>query len=195
MSVCPVVGTSTTVLPPDHPALSSDPEARCPVTVRDPSQTATRPSPSPMLIAFKNAKVAHHESHIIHSHPSSPTIPDDPHKRMDASMCPAVHSLTRQNTLENEICMCNSWPSKKNAAIRWIVSEWNSFAVMGPVVGAVSAYLPPTHPKLTEQESGKVCPVTNATLAHHEGKLHLHPSVADDAPVSKCPVAGASMNQ
>ncbi|KAK0336473.1 hypothetical protein LTR02_015878 [Friedmanniomyces endolithicus] len=128
MSVCPVVGTSTTVLPPDHPALSSDPEARCPVT---------------------NAKVAHHESHIIHSHPSSPTIPDDPHKRMDAS----------------------------------------------PVVGAVSAYLPPTHPKLTEQESGKVCPVTNATLAHHEGKLHLHPSVADDAPVSKCPVAGASMNQ
>ncbi|KAK1077451.1 hypothetical protein LTR48_008775, partial [Friedmanniomyces endolithicus] len=64
-----------------------------------------------------------------------------------------------------------------------------------PVVGAVSAYLPPTHPKLTEQESGKVCPVTNATLAHHEGKLHLHPSVADDAPVSKCPVAGASMNQ
>ncbi|KAK1817844.1 hypothetical protein LTR12_007715 [Friedmanniomyces endolithicus] len=116
----------------------------------------------------QNAKVAHHESHIIHSHPSSPTIPDDPHKRMDASMCPAVHSLTRQNTLENEIC---------------------------PVVGAVSAYLPPTHPKLTEQESGKVCPVTNATLAHHEGKLHLHPSVADDAPVSKCPVAGASMNQ
>ncbi|KAK1030295.1 hypothetical protein LTR33_017118, partial [Friedmanniomyces endolithicus] len=82
MSVCPVVGTSTTVLPPDHPALSSDPEARCPVT---------------------NAKVAHHESHIIHSHPSSPTIPDDPHKRMDASMCPAVHSLTRQDTLENEI--------------------------------------------------------------------------------------------
>ncbi|KAK0254256.1 hypothetical protein B0A54_04389 [Friedmanniomyces endolithicus] len=147
MSVCPVVGTSTTVLPPDHPALSSDPEARGPVT---------------------NAKVAHHESHIIHSHPSSPTIPDDPHKRMDASMCPAVHSLARQNTLENEIC---------------------------PVVGAVSAYLPPTHPKLTEQESGKVCPVTNATLAHHEGKLHLHPSVADDAPVSKCPVAGASMNQ
>ncbi|KAK3660811.1 hypothetical protein LTR56_000569 [Elasticomyces elasticus] len=146
MSVCPVVGTSTSVLPPDHPALSSDPEARCPIT---------------------NAKVAHHDRHIIHNHPSSPTIPhDDKSKSMDANLCPAVHSLTRSNTLENEIC---------------------------PVVGAVSAYLPPTHPKLNEQDSGKICPVTNATLEHHEGKLHLHPSVADDAPVSKCPVAGASM--
>ncbi len=45
-------------------------------------------------------------------------------------MCPAVHSLTRQDTLENEICMCNSWPSKEIAAIPWVGSEWNSFAVM-----------------------------------------------------------------
>lgn len=31
--VCPVVGTTTTVLPPDHPSYDvNDPEARCPVT-------------------------------------------------------------------------------------------------------------------------------------------------------------------
>ncbi|KAI7516289.1 hypothetical protein KC331_g22131, partial [Hortaea werneckii] len=43
--VCPVVGTTTTVLPPHHPAYNTaDPEARCPVT---------------------NAKVAHHDKDII----------------------------------------------------------------------------------------------------------------------------------
>lgn len=31
--VCPVVGTTTSVLPPDHPSYDvNDPEARCPVT-------------------------------------------------------------------------------------------------------------------------------------------------------------------
>jgi hypothetical protein len=57
-----------------------------------------------------------------------------------------------------------------------------------------SAYLPPTHPHLTEEESGKVCPVTNATLEHHKSKVHEHPSVAKDAPVAKCPVANTLLN-
>ena len=30
-----------------------------------------------------------------------------------------------------------------------------------PVVGPVSATLPPDHPKMTVEDAGKVCPVTN----------------------------------
>ncbi|KAK3671061.1 hypothetical protein LTR78_009022 [Recurvomyces mirabilis] len=146
-AVCPVVGTSTTVLPPGHPEMSSDPEARCPVT---------------------NAKVAHHDSSIIHNHPTSPSIPKDSTSAMDAEQCPAVKSMASKDPVENEIC---------------------------PVVGPVSAYLPPTHPNLTEKEAGKVCPVTNAKLEHHEGKVHVHPKVADDAPAQKCPVAGAMVGK
>lgn len=130
--VCPVVGTTTTVLPPDHPAYdTSDPEARCPVT---------------------NAKVSHHGQNVIHSHPSSPTIPDDKNKAMDASLCPVASRGSRSDSLDSATC---------------------------PVVGSVSAVLPPSHPRLTQTEAGQVCPVTNATLGHHQGKVHEHPSVPD----------------
>jgi len=44
-------------------------------------------------------------------------------------MCPAVHSLTRQNTLENEICMCDPTPSKKSAVISFHRSARSSVAV------------------------------------------------------------------
>ena len=84
-----------------------------------------------------NAKVAHHDSSIIHNHPSSPSIPKDSTKAMDAEQCPAVKSMAKADPVENEIC-----------------------------------------------------PVTNAKLEHHEGKVHLHPKVADDAAAAKCPVVG-----
>merc|ERR1711967_47802 len=58
----------------------------------------------------------------------------------------------------------------------------------------VSAYLPPTHPKLEESDSGKICPVTNATLEHHKQKVHTHPAVAKDAPIGQCPVAKNMLN-
>ena len=48
-----------------------------------------------------------------------------------------------------------------------------------PVVGPVSATLPPNHPKMTEEDAGKVCPVTNATLEHHKDNVHVHPSVPE----------------
>ena len=42
--VCPVVGTTTTVLPPDHPSYDpNDTEARCPVT----NAKVAPPLPSP----------------------------------------------------------------------------------------------------------------------------------------------------
>lgn len=142
--VCPVVGTTTTVLPPDHPAFDhNDPEARCPIT---------------------NAKVEHHET--IHNHPGSKAIPHDKTEAMDATSCPALKHANDKGSLTESTC---------------------------PVVGPVSAYLPPTHPALTEKEAGSVCPVTNATLSHHKNKVHEHPSVANDASAAACPVAGANL--
>ncbi|KAL1587602.1 hypothetical protein WHR41_03484 [Cladosporium halotolerans] len=144
--VCPVVGTTTSVLPPNHPHYDhNDPEARCPVT---------------------NAKVSHHGDSIIHEHPSDSSAPQDVHQA-DASACPALKNANRKESITDATC---------------------------PIVGPVSAYLPPTHPHLTEKESGAVCPVTNATLDHHKSKVHEHPSVPEDAPVAKCPVANNLMN-
>lgn len=141
--VCPVVGTTTTSLPPNHPAYdTSNPELRCPVT---------------------NAKTAHHSSSIIHNHPDSSNISSSASSSNDASACPALKNANNKDSLTDATC---------------------------PIVGPVSAYLPPSHPHLTEKEAGSICPVTNASLAHHGGKVHEHPSVEDDAPVAKCPVAG-----
>ncbi|KAK3056012.1 hypothetical protein LTR09_003246 [Extremus antarcticus] len=128
--VCPVIGSTATVLPPDHPQFNAnDPEARCPIT---------------------NAKVEHHNN-IIHPHPSSSTIPDDSSKR-DATRCPAMNASAQDDSVADATC---------------------------PVVGSVSAMLPPSHPKLTPDEAGQVCPVTNATLEHHKDKVHEHPSVPE----------------
>lgn len=85
---------------------------------------------------------------------------------MDATLCP-VAGKPAADSVENATC---------------------------PVVGSVSAVLPPAHPSLTEEEAGKVCPVTNATLEHHAGKVAKHPSVAKDAAAQACPVAGAQFN-
>jgi len=139
--VCPVIGTTTNVLPPDHPTLSSDPEARCPVT---------------------NAKVSHHNN-IIHAHPLSPTIPDDKAEAMDATHCPALQNVNSRDSVTDATC---------------------------PVVGPVSAMLPPNHPKMNEEDAGKVCPVTNATLEHHKENVQYHPSVPEGSPIQQCPVAG-----
>jgi hypothetical protein len=139
--VCPVVGTTTTVLPPNHPHYdASNPEARCPVT---------------------NAKVSHHGDSIIHDH-STVSEPVQ-----DASACPALKNANGKNSITDATC---------------------------PIVGPVSAYLPPTHPQLTEKEAGAVCPVTNATLDHHKTKVHEHPSVPNGAPADKCPVASSMLN-
>ncbi|KAG8627864.1 hypothetical protein KVT40_003737 [Elsinoe batatas] len=145
VAVCPVIGTTTSALPPNHPALSDDPEARCPIT---------------------NAKVDHHNS-IIHSHPSAPAVPGDAEEARNATNCPALKNANSKNTITDATC---------------------------PVVGPVSAMLPPEHPALTEEEAGKICPVTNATLEHHKSKVHAHPGVAKDAAAQSCPVAGAKWN-
>lgn len=84
---------------------------------------------------------------------------------MDASQCPALKNAANSNSVTDALC---------------------------PVVGPVNAHLPPSHPALTEKESGAVCPVTNATLDHHKTKVLQHKVVANHASAAQCPIAGAN---
>jgi hypothetical protein len=59
-----------------------------------------------------------------------------------------------------------------------------------PVVGPVSAHLPPTHPALQTEQVDAKCPVTNASLGNHVGKVREHVPVVEGADVGKCPVMG-----
>lgn len=61
-----------------------------------------------------------------------------------------------------------------------------------PVVGTVSSVLPPNHPSTSNAKEGDVCPITNATLAHHKGKVHSHPDVSSAGKGAVCPVVGAT---
>lgn len=54
-----------------------------------------------------------------------------------------------------------------------------------PVSGSKVNALPPDHPPTT---NGEVCPVTKATMTHHEGIVKEHPPVSADASAKDCPV-------
>lgn len=84
---------------------------------------------------------------------------------MDASNCPALKNANSPTSLTHETC---------------------------PVVGPVSAVLPPSHPQLNEKEAGQVCPVTNAKLEHHKDKVAVHPPVPKGEGAEECPVVGGN---
>ncbi|KAJ4506283.1 hypothetical protein HRR75_007138 [Exophiala dermatitidis] len=143
--VCPVVGTTNTVLPPKHPDFDmNQPGLVCPVT---------------------KAKTDHH--HNLHKHPGifeTPVTEDD--KLPNAAACPALSKIVsepEQQKMDEAIC---------------------------PVVGAVSSVLPPNHPSTAEAKDSDVCPVTNASLAHHKNKVQPHPNLETAPKGAVCPVVG-----
>ncbi|KAI5367643.1 hypothetical protein Slin15195_G027750 [Septoria linicola] len=82
-AVCPVVGTTTNVLPPHHPEIQAHSEARCPVT---------------------NAKVEHHDN-IIHNTHSDIQEPGSDKEAMDASQCPAMKSAANNGeSITDALC-------------------------------------------------------------------------------------------
>jgi hypothetical protein len=138
LEVCPVVGTSNTMLPPSHPSvdLSKDGQV-CPVT---------------------KASTDHH--HNLSKHPGIASSSNN------AEECPALQKIVsrpEQKAMDEEIC---------------------------PVVGTATSVLPPDHPSLKGKNDSDVCPVTNAKLGDHKGKIHQHPSVEDAAKGAVCPVVG-----
>lgn len=140
--VCPVVGTTNSVLPPKHPDFDiNQPGLVCPVT---------------------NASTDHH--HNLSKHPG--IFNSSSEDLSNAESCPALSKIVsrpEQQAMDEAIC---------------------------PVVGTVSSVLPPSHPSTANAKEGDVCPVTNATLAHHKNKVHQHPSLEAVAKDAVCPVVG-----
>ncbi|KAJ9499476.1 hypothetical protein H2202_005059 [Exophiala xenobiotica] len=137
--VCPIVGTTNTVLPPKHPDFDANqPGLVCPVT---------------------KATTDHH--HNLSKHPGIFNTTED---LSNAEACPALSKIVsrpEQQAMDEAIC---------------------------PVVGSVSSVLPPNHPSTTNAKEGDVCPVTNATLDHHKGKVQEHPSLQTASKDAVCPV-------
>ncbi|KAH9869733.1 hypothetical protein IAQ61_006946 [Plenodomus lingam] len=98
--------------------------------------------------------------HNLHSHPPVPT------NSTTATSCPALKSAVNEpKAKEMDDALC-------------------------PVVGTATTVLPPDHPDMLKASAGDVCPVTKATVGHHQGKVNTHPSV-DSAPAGAvCPVTG-----
>lgn len=147
-SVCPVVGTTNTALPPNHPDVDLAKDGQtCPVV---------------------GAKTEHH--HNLHQHPSvqvnkdveTPTL-----HTASAAACPALKNVVndpKSKAMDDEVC---------------------------PVIGPATTILPPDHPSVDNATEEAVCPVTKASIGHHKGKVHGHPSLLKVEHGAVCPVAGA----
>ena len=96
-------------------------------------------------------------------HPPVPGVT----KGKDAGDCPALERIVSQpeaKKLDENVC---------------------------PVVGPVTTVLPPDHPSTKDAKDGDVCPVTNAKVGHHLGKVVQHPNVENAEKGAVCPVVGA----
>ncbi|KEF62392.1 uncharacterized protein A1O9_00364 [Exophiala aquamarina CBS 119918] len=116
-----------------------------------------------LVCPVTKASTDHH--HNLHKHPG---VFDNASDLSNAEQCPALTKIVsrpEQQAMDEAIC---------------------------PVVGTVSSVLPPNHPPTENAKEGDVCPVTNAQLGHHKGKVHAHPSVANAAQGARCPVVGAT---
>lgn len=178
--VCPVVGTSASVLPPDHPSTTSG--EVCPVT---------------------NAKVADHKGVVAGTSEETGAIstqatttqcpvtgskvthlPPDHPSTMNGDTCP----VTKATLSHHEGVVKEHPPVPANASAKDCpVLQMAETSQVCPVVGTSAKVLPPNHPT---SEAGTTCPVTGAKAEHHDN-LSEHPSVQQADGSAKCPVTGA----
>ncbi|CCG82080.1 Predicted protein [Taphrina deformans PYCC 5710] len=205
---CPVTGSKVTALPPDHPDTRNS-DKPCPVTnatvdhhrdvVREhpvvsssatakdcpvlsqaeqdqvcpvvgTSVTALPPShPTTTngdVCPVTKAKSSDHKG-LVHAHP-------DISASATAKDCPVLSSTTNQTT--TSAVFATTTPKGTTAG---------ALVEKCPITGSQVTTLPPDHPPTTD---GEVCPVTKATLTHHNGVVREHPPVAANATAKDCPV-------
>ncbi|KAH8203139.1 hypothetical protein TruAng_002660 [Truncatella angustata] len=149
-TVCPVVGTTNTTLPPSHPEIDLTKSGQtCPVV---------------------GAKTDHHLN--LHKHPSVPLPSDHPNaSAADAQKCPALNKAVNQpkaQALDDKICpvvgtattvLPPDHPSTANA------SEGDVCPVTKATIGHHKDKVS-EHPSL-QADSEAVCPVTGAKGPAH----------------------------
>lgn len=200
-NTCPVVGTKTAALPPNHPTPGSTDAQVCPVT---------------------NATKAHHVG-AIHEHPAVPagasakdcpvlatngvaaakadaaiaatercpvtgstvtSLPPDHPATTNGGVCPVTKATTGHHDLVvHDHPAVPAGASAKDCPVLSAAATTN----ICPVVGTSAAALPPQHPTA---QNGGTCPVTGAKAEHH-ATVHEHPNVAQADSAAKCPVTGA----
>lgn len=143
--VCPVVGTTNSVLPPEHPDIDlTKPGQTCPVV---------------------GAKTDHHTN--LSKHPSV-SLPDDTqHDHPDAQKCPALQSLVdepKAKELDDQVCpvvgpvttiLPPDHPSTEGKADDAVCPVTK--AQLGHHKGKVTQ-----HPDVSSAGAGAVCPVVGA---------------------------------
>lgn len=205
-NVCPVVGTATTVLPPNHPttmqgdvcpvtnaklsdhagvvkghsAISAQSSAKdCPVL----SSSANGSQPASSQGLFQPAAVPTTQCPVTGSKVTA--LPPDHPPTTNGETCPVTKATM---TLHQGIVSEHPPVSADATAQDSPVLQQASTSATCPVVGTDTSTLPPNHPSSTE--SGAKCPVTGATGLHHKD-VAAHPSVSQANREAKCPITGA----
>ncbi|RMZ69554.1 amp-binding enzyme [Pyrenophora seminiperda CCB06] len=101
----------------------------------------------------------------------------------DGQTCPVVgaktdhhHNLHSHPPVPTNDTTATSCPALKNAVNEPKAKEMDD--ALCPVVGTATTVLPPDHPDMLKASADDVCPVTKATVGHHQNKVQTHPSVA-----------------
>ncbi|GAM89582.1 hypothetical protein ANO11243_076210 [Dothideomycetidae sp. 11243] len=160
--VCPVVGTTNTVLPPSHPDFDMDqPGLVCPVV---------------------GASTDHHRGHHIHKHPSIPGSQDI----NNAASCPALKEVVNEpqnQALHEAVCpvigpvsdiLPPDHPSTSGS------KDGDVCPVTKATVGELACCAETVDSELIHG------------AGHHKYKVHSHPAVDNASKDAVCPVVGAS---
>lgn len=199
---CPVTGSQVNFLPPDHPD-TKDSEKPCPVTNATVGHHKDIVLPHPPVASNATAQdcpvlsKADKDNVCPVVGTAANALPPDHPTAMNGNVCPVTKAkLSDHRGLVHEhpsipanasVKDCPVLSSGQTQATLFApqTSKSNGNADKCPVTGSQVTALPPDHPST---ESGEVCPVTKATLSHHEGVVKEHPPVPANASAKDCPV-------
>ena len=106
------------------------------------------------------------------------------------------HNLHKHPAIPNSLAGADSDAATQCPALQKVVDEPKSRAMddeVCPVIGPATTVLPPDHPSTADAKESDVCPVTKATVGHHKGKIHHHPSLLAAEKGAVCPVRGVKV--
>ena len=186
---CPVTGSNLNTLPANHP---EPVEGKvCPVTN---ASTSHHPNvvPHPQVPATASAKDCPVLSKaaddkvcpVVGTSTANAVLPPDHPAPTSGLFCPATKAtLAHHKDVIHEHPPVAAGASAKDCPV--LSKKETSTPEKCPITGSKVQSLPPDHPSTA---NGGVCPVTQASVVHHDGIVKEHPSVASGATAKDCPV-------
>ncbi|BFZ54231.1 hypothetical protein PYCC9005_001264 [Savitreella phatthalungensis] len=195
---CPVTGSAVSALPPDHPKVNGG--GVCPVTAattehhnnvvheHPPVPQGSSEKDCPVLRAAKESNtcpvVGTNAAALPPNHPAPESL--------DGQVCPVTHASKahHQNVVHEHPAVPKNASAKDcpvlsaNSVAAAKADAEKAASERCPVTGSKVTSLPPDHPSVA---NGGVCPVTKASVDHHEN-VQAHPKVPKGASAKDCPV-------